>query len=131
LEVHILVELIGRSLLTSVTEKPRVILIREPILLELQPKVEPTVLLLGRHGEFDSAASGRPGAASPPDPLLTSASGRFEPIVLHCYKGYEKRASEARSDLSVVFAHSDVIEPIDRVRAALEFAHQQKLGEQK
>ena len=131
LDSHILVELVGVALLNSLTEKPSALLVRESALVYLQPKMEPTVLLLSKHGEFDAPESTTPGASSLPDKLLTSASGKFEPIILHCYKGYHEHAAHIRADLSSVFAHYDLLEPFDRIRSALEVVHKQRVGEQK
>ena len=133
LQRHVLVELIGHSLLNSINEKSNVVLVREPDLLHLQVKVgdQQTVLLLSKHGEFDAKTEGKPGGEESATKLLGSDSGRFEPVVVRTYRGFEEKGIQLRGMLREVFAHFDLIEPFERIKVALEHVHKQKLGESK
>jgi len=133
LERHILVELIGQSLLKSLAEQSDVILVREPDLLHLQVRLgnQQTVLLLSKHGEHDPRGAEKSDAGGGTSKLLGSDTGKFEPVVVHTYRGFEEKGGQLRGVLGEVFAHFDLLEPFERVKAALEQVHKQKLGEGK
>lgn len=124
LEEHVLVQLIGKTLVEKVAAKPlSVVLVREPLFLQLRPLVDVPILYLLR----DAEAAGVPEHVDADDrQLLTTSSGSYEPLLIGAHKDYVAEREKQRAMLRDVFAHYDLMEPFERVAAALEQVHIQR-----
>lgn len=61
--------------------------------------------------------------------MLTSLSGKYDPVILEMDKNFEEVLPEVRKSLSDVFASHNILEPFERTRIATEHVHAQKVGE--
>jgi hypothetical protein len=118
---HIAVTLVGLPLLRGVTQSPDVLMVNQPEFLELRPEVNTPVLLLSKQGVAMTLAEGTELRAI--RELLTSPSGRFDPIIATCHweHGPDLRITE---HLRTACSAIDLMEPFERINTALRFVHE-------
>lgn len=124
MEEYILVELIGQPLVKSSKDAPSLVLVDNPKLLQLRMKISVPVALITKeeriigsredHGVFQ---------------LLSSASGRFDPLVISVHPEFPSDKDTASQILTTVFDRHNLVEPFTRVLTALDQVHAQKVGE--
>jgi hypothetical protein len=120
LEEHVLLELIAKPLLRTLAAKPQIVLVREPLLLQLRPSVELPVFCVATDKDF-SAHQTDAGTQSPM--LLNSDTGRFEPVVISAHADYGEERDAQRAALAEVFRHHNLLEPFERIATALQQVH--------
>ncbi len=127
LEQHIMVELVGLPLVSSLKEHPHLILVQEKSFLGIRPKIEIPIILVSKEEEISLL----PNVDENPGHLLNSNSGKFEPIVLIPNLKFAQDREKAKSLLAAIFDSYDLSEPFNRISVALEQVHSQKVGEDK
>jgi hypothetical protein len=127
LQRHIMVELIGMPLMNSLKQPPSVVLVQDEDLLWLRPKIATPVLRLAK----ESAISIDGDGAGSRTAMLSSNSGKFDSVVLVAHNEFGGDIGSVTPILTQVFNRFDLVEPFERVVAALEQVHQQKIGENK
>lgn len=127
LDSHLLVELIGLPLVNSLKQPPTLILVQEPGLLALRQRANVPVLQIAKESAIAVEGDGNGGRTA----MLSSASGKFDPVVLVAQKDFGADIAEGTPVLTKVFNRFDLLEPFQRVITALEQVHQQKIGESK
>jgi len=123
LEEYILVNLLALPLLSAIRERPDLILVRDPVLLYLQPHVEQHVTRISKENDL------RYGGDDEPQDVISSLSGRYDPIVLDMHRDFKSALPEIRKSLSTIFAQRDLLEPFERIQVATEQVHNQRLGD--
>ena len=125
LQRHIMVELIGLPLINSLKQLPPVVLVRDDDLLWLRPKIgTPIVRLAKKIATSTDTAGGR-------TPMLSSTSGKFAPLVLAEHEWHAGDIGSVTPLLTEAFNRFDLMEVFQRLVAALDEVHQQKIGEAK
>jgi hypothetical protein len=127
LDSHMMVDLIGLPLVNTLKQPPSLILVQEPNLLRLRQRLNMPVLWIARESAIAVGADGDGSDTA----MLTSASGKFDPLVLIASKECGMDITVGTPLLSKVFNRFDLLEPFQRVLTALEQVHQQKIGESK
>lgn len=122
LNEEILVELIAIPLVHTLKEKPKLILVRDPIFLNANLKQEIRIIRIYKEKEIGYKKDNEPAS-------LTSLSGKYEPIFMETSKEVQSELPEIRKILAEIFAKYNLLEPFDRVKLACEQVHAQKLGE--
>ena len=102
-------------------------MVREADFLNLRPKVQTPLIQVAKEESIPIST----GTEEGPDRLLSSSSGRFEPIVLIPHPKFSGDRANAKAVLGKVFATHDLLEPFNRVSNVLEQVHAQKKGEEK
>jgi len=118
---HIAVTLVGLPLLRGVTQSPDIVMVSQAEFLEMRPDIENVLLLLSKQGAAMTVAEGTEMRAI--RELVTSPSGRFDPIVATCHweHGPDLRMIE---HLRAVCSTIDLMEPFERINTALRFVHE-------
>jgi len=118
---HIAVTLVGLPLLRGVTQSPDIVMVNQPEFLEMRPDLDKAVLLLSKQGAAMTLAEGNEMRVI--RELLTSPSGRFDPIVATCHweHGPDLRVIE---HLRMACSTIDLMEPFERINTALKFVHE-------
>jgi hypothetical protein len=121
LKPHISVTLVGIPLLRGVTQSPDIMMVSQSEFLEMRPDIDKPVLLLSKQGAAMTLAEGTELRVL--RELVTSPSGRFDPIVATCHweHGPDLRIIER---LRAVCSTIDLMEPFDRINTALKFVHE-------
>jgi len=122
LDQHLLVELTSVPLLRAISSRVSLIVVRDPVLLEVRTKTQMPLVLI--QSQAESAAGG--SKARIDNALLHSESGKFEPLVLAVKEQYADDATIARPLLELVGKRCSPLEPFDRLQLALEQVHEQK-----
>lgn len=114
LDEYLFVELIGLPLLRVAKEKPSLILVRNPLFLKMRPSLQHPVVLVSR----DNKSALAPGT-----------SDELKLVAITSHRDFSAEASTARQMLATLMQRRDLLEPFDRVCAALADAHKQKIGD--
>lgn len=118
---HIAVTLVGLPLCQGVTESLDVVIVNQSDFLEMRPETQKPLLLLTKQGEAMTLAEG--GELKAVRELITSPSGKFEPVVATCHweYGHDLHLIERlRTTCSAI----DLLEPFERISSALKFVHE-------
>jgi hypothetical protein len=127
LQRHIMVELIGMPLVNSLKQQPSVVLVQDGDFLWLRPKLASPVILLTKETSIATEGDGVGNRTA----MLSSNSGKFDPVVLVSHSQFGNDIGAVTPILTQVFNRFDLGEPFQRIAAALEQVHQQKIGEGK
>lgn len=119
---HILVELVGAPLVKAVTEDLTVILVSDPEFLELRSRINVPMILIGNDRQVANLDTENSFE------MLSSTSGKFEPIVFTSNPHFPDDAANVREMLAAIFSRNNLLEPFSRIAKALDQVHQQKVG---
>ena len=119
---HILVELITIPLLKALSQKPNIVVVRDPLFLGANERQDVPIVRVFKDGEARFAGNNKVEQ-------LTSIGGKYEPILFETSKSLEAKLPELRKQLSEVFSKRSLLEPFDRIETALQQVHTQKVGE--
>jgi len=120
---HIASELVDLPLLVNAQTKPSVVLVQQEEFLSMRAKQELPLILARRQGQDMKVATEE--NSSSPEELVTSPSGKFAPIVLTSHWDFAGDIAQCKQALGSAFATCDLLEPFERVRAALATVHEQ------
>lgn len=123
---HILIELIGLPLLTSIRERPGVILISDPAFLELRSKTKFIVIHLSPAGPRTTGSQIQTKVGTQ---VLECSSGRFPSLLLSTHSGEPAHVDAVVEQLRTLFASSDLMEPFARISAGLQYVHDERVLE--
>lgn len=145
LEGHIAANLIGLPLLRKTSQDYGLVIVKSADFLEVRMSIEQPVILILRDSEIDfeppdtrtnaewarDMAEGRDqeDIRAESEAVLGNPRGKFEPVVLQCHPGFSNDREKAREILAPIFKQRDLLEPFDRITAALEMVHEQDVGE--
>ena len=108
LDSYVFVDLIGTPLVTATKESVDLALVEDERFLDIRPNVNVPVILLDRSAQGGDTSS----------------------VTLRAHPQFETEQAAARSQLvPLLNARRDLLEPFERVRTALEEAHEQKIGD--
>jgi hypothetical protein len=116
LEEYIHVELIGLPLLNASKEKPTLVLVQNPSLVQIRPLVPYPVALIKRDSKSELGT-------------VDSQDKQKAPIVLVVHRDFPSEKAIVQADLEDIIRQRDLIEPFDRLRIALNEAHRQGIGD--
>jgi len=119
---HILVELITIPLLKALSQKPDIVVVRDPLFLGANERQDVPIVRVFKDGEARFTGNNKVEQ-------LTSIGGKYEPILFETSKSLEAKLPELRKQLSEVFSRRSLLEPFDRIETALQQVHTQKVGE--
>ena len=122
LDEHILVELIAKPLFDAATQIPRIVIITDPLLLNFREKVSIPVVLLEKESEFKIPEDDQTRG------VVTSESGKYEPVVMTVHEKYLDDRVTAGDLLSEVFSKRSLLEPFERIEIALNEVHTRNLA---
>lgn len=118
LEPYIGVELCGKQLIDALDNEASLILVSEEFLLELRSYFKKAILLVMRSGDVIEVSSdeGEEKIKS----RITSASGRFQPINIYSANTHPEDISDSQEIMESFFEDTDVLEPFERIKVAVE-----------
>jgi hypothetical protein len=119
---HVLVELVTIPLLNALSQKPDIVVVRDPLFLSANERQAVPIVRVFKDGEVRFAGNNK-------TEQLTSIGGKYEPILVETSKALEPKLPELRKQLSEVFSKRSLLEPFDRIQTALQQVHSQKVGE--
>lgn len=122
LKAHMAVELTARPLLKVVKEKYDAVFVAQDEFIELRKSIEKPLLVVLKQGSTlaTQQESGNPAKSE----LLSSPSGKFEPVTLTCHWQHTSDIDSALPDLGNLFSRFDLIEPFARIGNALKLLHE-------
>jgi hypothetical protein len=123
LDGHMALELIALPLIKGIQEKPGAVLVREAAFLELRPQIQVPMLLLSKNEELGNL--GLPAGEQGQPVMLDSGSGKFEPLVVSAHPSFFAEREQVRVMLAEVFKSFNLLEPFERIEAALNQVHKQ------
>jgi len=125
LDAYLASHLIGKPLLAALTNKVAVVIVRKPEFVELRPLIQIPLIQLLRNEELTMASPLTLEVSG--DDVIESAAGRFEPVVPKVHQEYPDDRKTSRELLAEVFRSHNLLEPFDRIAAALDLVHQEEV----
>jgi hypothetical protein len=124
---HVLTELIGVPLISSVREKPQLILIVDEAYFDVRHKVtEPVIHVARSIGSNGGKPDQQPKSKSL---LLQSASGKFAQVEIEAHWKFPSDIESAGERLRDLFGRWDLIEPFQRLAEGLQYVHAERVLE--
>lgn len=122
---HIGVELCGKPLFQSLRTKPEIIVLRDPLFLDLAHHVKTQVVCLERMAEkLVISADGSDESAK--KATISSPSARFEPVSVTYPDSFDDDQRNAlQATILRFFRGFDVVEPFDRIAVAIKMLSEQ------
>ena len=117
---HVLTELIGAPLISSVREKPQLILIADEAYFDVRHKVSAPVIRVGRPSGAKEKQDDQPKSKSL---LLQSASGKFAQVEIEAHWKFATDLDSSAERLRDLFGRWDLIEPFQRLAEGLQYVH--------
>jgi len=114
----ILTELIGAPLISSVREKPQLILIADEAYFDVRHKVSVPVIRVARSNGSKSKAL-----------LIQSASGKFAQVEIEAHLKFAADLDSAGERLRDLFGRWDLTEPFQRLAEGLQYVHDERVLE--
>ena len=127
LEPYMLVELIGKPLLSSLRKTYELVLVDDPRFLNLSAHVSEPMVYLRRQGAAMAPASGQGEQSA--SSLLDSPNGAFQPVVIETFPTDRVALESAMPMIEEAAKALDPLEPFDRVKRALQRVHEEKVFE--
>lgn len=123
LRAHMSVELTARPLLAALKEKYDAVLVTQNDFIELRKLIEKPLLIVSKQGS--TIATKQDSDNPTKSELLTSPSGKFEPVTVTCHWQHAEDIDATLPDLGNLFSRFDLIEPFSRIGNALKLLHEQ------
>jgi len=126
LETHVTFELCGKPLIGALTTNPIACLVESRKVVGLREFVSLPILHIQRLGELLTVETGQQGngvdsmSASGRSDRLDSETGGYQPLSVHCCKGFEDDIDDVRTALERMFERVDLLEPFERISTALK-----------
>src|SRR3990172_8587920 len=118
---HVLVELVSIPLLNALSQKPDIVVVRDPLFLGANERQDVPIVRVFKDGEVRFAGNNKAEQ-------LASIGGKYEPILIETSKALEPKLPELRKQLTEVFSKRSLLEPFERIQTALQQVHSQKVG---
>jgi hypothetical protein len=122
LSEHILVELVTIPLLSALSKKPDIIVVRDPLFLGANDKQDIPIVRVFKDGEARFSSNNK-------TEQLSSIGGKYEPILIETSRTLEAKLPELRKQLQEIFSQRSLLEPFERIVTALQQAHSLKAAE--
>jgi hypothetical protein len=123
---HVLTELIAMPLISSVREKPQLILIAEDAFFDVRQKVSTPVIRVVRPGGSKSKQEDQSKSKSL---LLQSASGKFTQVEIDAHWKFSGDLDSSSDRLRDLFGRWDLTEPFQRLGEGLQYVHDERVLE--
>ena len=118
MEPYIGVELCGKQLLDSIDHHLSTIMVNNEKLLGIRDYINSPVLFIQRAGDVIEVDSGNHQFGNKSN--IKSASGRFQPITIFSAKNYPEDLSNAKNIIQDMFEDTDLMEPFERIKLAVD-----------
>ena len=115
---HVLTELIGAPLISSVREKPQLILIADEAYFDLRHKISVPVIRVTKSNSSKSKGL-----------LIQSASGKFEQVEIQANSKFPADLDTTGDRLRDLFGRWDLTEPFQRLVEGLKYVHDERVLE--
>lgn len=123
---HVLTELIAAPLISSVREKPQLILIADDAYFDVRHKVSVPVIRVARPGGVKSKQEDQSKSKSL---LLQSASGKFAQVEIEVHWKFSGDLDSYGDRLRDLFGRWDLTEPFQRLVEGLQYVHDERVLE--
>jgi hypothetical protein len=123
---HVLTELIGAPLISSVREKPQLILIADEAYFDVRHKVSAPVIRVARPSGSKTKQEDQTKSKSL---LLQSASGKFAQVEIEAHWKFVADLDSSSERLRDLFGRWDLTEPFQRLAEGLQYVHDEHVLE--
>lgn len=117
---HVLTELIAAPLISSVRERPQLILIADDAYFDVRYKTTAPVIRVTRHIGAKPKQSDQPKSKAL---LIQSESGRFAQVEIEAHWRFGSDLESCGDRLRGLFGRWDLIEPFQRLNEGLQYVH--------
>lgn len=123
---HVLTELIAAPLISSVRERPQLILITDDAYFDVRHKVSTPVIRVARNSAMKAKQDDQ---AKTKSRLLQSAYGKFAQVEIEAHWKFSGDLDSCRDRLRDLFGRWDLTEPFQRVSEGLQYVHDERVLE--
>jgi hypothetical protein len=122
----VLTELIAVPLISSVREKPQLILIADDAYFDVRHKISAPVIRVAR---ASGAKAKQDDQAKTKSLLLQSASGKFAQVEIEAHWKFSGDFDSCADRLRDLFGRWDLTEPFQRLAEGLQYVHDERVLE--
>jgi hypothetical protein len=130
---HVLTELIGEPLISSVREEPQLILIADEAYFDVRHKISAPVIRVNRPvirvDHPDNSKNTKKEQPPSKSLLLQSASGKFAQVEVEAHWKFADDLELSGERLRDLFGRWDLIEPFKRLAEGLQYVHDERVLE--
>jgi hypothetical protein len=123
---HVLTELIATPLISSVREKPQLILIADDAYFDVRHKISAPVIRVARSS---GAKAKQEDQSKTKSLLLQSASGKFAQVEIEAHWKFGGDLDSCGDRLRDLFGRWDLTEPFQRLSEGLQYVHDERVLE--
>lgn len=116
LKPYIAVALCGVPLLNSISNKPDILCINIPFILDIRAEIETPTLLIRRAGEIINLGTDNKNEKH----RIENVAGVFQSIVIQSHQDKKEEAQKYTSTINELFNNFDLIEPFERMKKSIE-----------
>ncbi len=118
LKPYIAITLCGVPLFNSITNKPDLIFVNIPFILDIRAEINTPTLLIRRAGEVINLGSDKQHDNE--KLRIENESGVFQPLVIQSHIEKKEEAKKYNSIINELFNNFDLIEPFQRMQKSIE-----------
>ena len=123
---HVLTELVGAPLISSVREKPQIILITDEVYFDVRHKISAAVIRVARPSGSKAKQDDQLKSKLL---LLQSASGKFAQVEIEAHWKFATDLESSGERLRELFGRWDLTEPFQRLAEGLQYVHDERVLE--
>jgi len=123
---HLLTELIAAPLISSIREKPQLILIADDAYFDVRHKISAPVIRVARPGGSKAKQEDQSKSKSL---LIQSASGKFAQVEIEAHWKFGGDLDSCGDRLRDLFSRWDLTEPFQRLTEGLQYVHDERVLE--
>lgn len=121
LDAEVLVEVLGKPLVNELRESFDLVVVNNPLLLNLRRFTEKPVIYLRRQGDLTIGSPNHQASG-----LIGDGQDRFAPVVYETFTGNQEDVRSGKAILELAAENMDPLEPFERVNLALRHVHESK-----
>ena len=115
---YIGITLCGIPLINSISNKPEIICVNVPFILDIRTEVKTPTLLIRRAGEVISLGSDN--QTDNEKHRIEDDLGNFQPIIIQSHQDNKEEAKTYIPLINELFNNFDLIEPFDRMKKSID-----------
>lgn len=118
LKPYIAITLCGIPLLNSINNKPDLLCINIPFILDIRTEIEIPTILIRRAGEIVNLGTDKQNDNE--KQRIENELGSFQSIIIQSHQDHKEESKRFTSNINELFNNFDLVEPFERMKKSIE-----------